>query len=139
MKNFRGSKIALLLGDKLIMYLRDDKPGLNFANMWDFFGGGREGNETPVECLIREVREEIQIELNPKSIIWQKEVSAMNHPDEIAYFFVARITQEEIELLRFGSEGQKWGFMSIEDFFKRDDVVPALKERFQSYLDSRSK
>ena len=47
MMDFHGVKVAVLVGDKLLMHLRDDKPGLFNANMWDFPGGGREGNETP--------------------------------------------------------------------------------------------
>jgi hypothetical protein len=40
MKEFSGAKVALLYNGKLIMQLRDDKPGLRFSNMWDFPVGG---------------------------------------------------------------------------------------------------
>jgi hypothetical protein len=52
---FGGTKIALLCGDHAVVYLRDDKPGIPFPGMWDLPGGGREGNEGPIECGIREV------------------------------------------------------------------------------------
>ena len=45
---FHGVKAALLFGDKILVYKRDDKPGLRFANLWDMPGGGREGDETPL-------------------------------------------------------------------------------------------
>ncbi|MEZ4195210.1 MAG: NUDIX domain-containing protein [Candidatus Paceibacterota bacterium] len=71
---FNGVKVAVLFGDKLVMQLRDDKPGLRFANMWDFPGGGREGEETPIECAIREIKEEFGILLKSESFVWQKSI-----------------------------------------------------------------
>ena len=69
--NFHGVKIAVLVDGKLLMHLRDNKPGLFNANMWDFPGGGREQNETPRECAIREVFEEFGINLESESIVWE--------------------------------------------------------------------
>lgn len=40
---FGGAKIALYLGDRLIVILRDDHEWLPFAVCWDLPGGGREG------------------------------------------------------------------------------------------------
>lgn len=80
MQPFNGVKAALIHDGELVMFLRDNKPGLRFANLWDFPGGGREGEETPAECLIREVQEEFSITLDPTSIIWQREYPAMNDP-----------------------------------------------------------
>jgi 8-oxo-dGTP diphosphatase len=137
MQAFNGVKAALIYDGKLVMYLRDNKPGLRFANLWDFPGGGREGEETPLECLVREVLEEFSITLNPSSILWQREYPAMHDPAQRAWFFVVSITQKELDAILFGSEGQRWAMVPIEDFFVRDDVVPDLKGRLQDYLDER--
>jgi len=48
---------------KLLIYLRDDKPEIPFPNHWDLFGGHVEAGETPDGALVREVREELNIEL----------------------------------------------------------------------------
>lgn len=82
---FNGTKVAILCGDKLVMSLRDNKPGLRFANMWDFPGGGREGKETPIECAIREIDEELGIQLTPAAFVWQKEYPAMHDPTQKAF------------------------------------------------------
>jgi 8-oxo-dGTP diphosphatase len=48
---------------RLLIYLRDNKPDIPFPNHWDFFGGHLEEGETPEEALVREVKEELGVEL----------------------------------------------------------------------------
>lgn len=136
-EDFIGTKTALFYDTKLVTFLRDNTPGLRFANMWDFPGGGREGNETPMQCLQREVKEELGIALTEDQILWQKEYPAMHNPRLRAYFFVTRINKEQHDSIRFGTEGQRWELVSVSEFMSRDDAVPHLKTRLQDYLDSR--
>jgi len=49
--------------NRLLIYLRDDKADIPFPNHWDLFGGHLEPGETPEEALVREVKEELGIEL----------------------------------------------------------------------------
>ena len=137
MKDFHGVKIALFVDNKLLMILRDKKPGLRFAGMWDFPGGGRESNETPEECVKRELKEELSLKFSEDSIVWKKEVEAMHDPSQKAYFIVAKILEEDTTTINLG-EGQKWDLMNIDDFFERGDVVPKLKDRLRDYLDNHS-
>ncbi len=134
--NFHGVKVALLHEDKLLMHLRDNKPGLFNANMWDFPGGGREGEETPYECAIREVQEELGIILTEQSFIWEKEYPAQKDPTQRALFMVARIVKQDVDSVVL-TEGHKWDLISVEDFFQRSDVIDALKIRFRDYLDAQ--
>jgi len=133
--NFHGVKIAILVEGKLLMHLRDNKPGLFNANMWDFPGGGREADETPEECAVREVFEEFEITLAHSSILWKKDFPAQKDPNQRAFFLVATIPPEDASKITL-HEGQKWELMSPADFFAKDDVILALKERFRHYLDS---
>jgi 8-oxo-dGTP diphosphatase len=48
---------------KLLIYQRDDRPKIPFPNYWDFFGGHVEAGETPEQALVRELKEEIGVEL----------------------------------------------------------------------------
>lgn len=132
---FHGVKIAILVEDKILMFLRDNKPGLFNANMWDFLGGGREGNETPHECAIREVQEEFGINLSPNSFIWEKIYPAQKDPTQKAVFIVAKLPKEYLNNVVL-TEGQKWDLFDQENFFAKEDVIPALKKRFRDYLES---
>jgi 8-oxo-dGTP diphosphatase len=48
---------------RLLIYLRDNNPAIPFPNHWDLFGGHLEPGETPEQALLREVKEELGIEL----------------------------------------------------------------------------
>ena len=135
MQDFVGVKIALLNNDRLIVIQRDDKPDINFPGLWDFAGGSREDDETPLECVTREVQEELGINLDADTVIFERIFPAMNQPTKSAYFMVANVSDEDIKNIQFGDEGQGWGFMNINEFFERSDVVPDLKGRLQAYLD----
>lgn len=133
---FHGVKVALLVEDKLLMQLRDNKPGLFNANMWDFLGGGREGNETPHECAIREIQEELGLMLSPDSFIWEKTYPAQKDPNQKSFFMVARISNDDVENIVL-TEGQECKLFDQETFFAREDVIEALKTRFKDYLESK--
>ncbi len=133
---FNGVKIALLYEGKLLVYLRDDKPGLRFAGLWDFFGGGREKQETPFECIKREIIEELQISLQETQITFTKIFPAMHDPTQSAYFMVAELSEENVDNIKFGSEGQEHKFVEVDEFMKSEDYVPLLKPRLKSYLES---
>lgn len=128
---FHGVKVAILVGDKLLMQLRDDKPGLFNANMWDFPGGGREGNETPEECALREIEEEFGLVLTAESFVWKKDYPAQKDPTQRAFFLVAMM--DDVGSVHL-TEGQRWELMSREEFFAHESVIEALKARFQDYL-----
>jgi len=116
-KSFVGVKAGLLYKGDLLVFLRDDKPGLRFAGMWDFFGGGREADETPFECLQRELDEELGINLKHSQVIFTKVFPAMHDPSLIAYFMVAELSDQDVESISFGSEGQEYAFIAVEYLF----------------------
>lgn len=98
--SFHGVKVAIVVDNKLLLHLRDNKPGLFNANMWDFFGGGRSGNETPITCAKREVKEELELDLEDDDFVWQKTYSAQKDSNQTAYFMVAQLSGDRITNIR---------------------------------------
>ena len=134
---FSGCKIALLCDDRLLTILRDDKASIPWPNMWELPGGGREGEETPFECVQREVFEELGLKLEEAAIVWVKAYPGMLDPDKTSIFMVGTITQEECASIVFGDEGQAYQMMDICQFVSDDKVISQMQDRLSDYLEVR--
>ena len=132
--DFTGCKIALIYGDKLLAILRDDIPTIPYPNMWELSGGGREGQETPFECVAREVFEELGIHLTEDCLIWAKVYPSMLYEGRHSVFMVGQLSQEQFDNIIFGDEGQGYQLMNVEEFLSSSQVVPQLQERLKDYL-----
>ena len=132
---FSGCKIALLCDDRLLTILRDDKASIPYPNMWELPGGGREDEETPFECVQREVFEELGLKLEEADIVWAKEYQGMLDPDKTSIFMVGTITQEECASIVFGDEGLAYQMMDVSQFLADKKVIPQLQDRLSDYLE----
>lgn len=135
---FSGCKIALISDDKLLTILRDDISTIPWPNMWELPGGGREDEETPFECVQREVFEELGLKLEEADILWVKEYQGMLVPDKTSIFMAGTITQEECASIVFGDEGQAYQMMDVSQFLADEKVIPQLQDRLSDYLEVRA-
>ena len=89
---------------KLLIYLRDNKPDISFPNHWDLFGGIIEEGETPEEALVREVKEELGIELTDFHKFKDYNCRQGDISPNIKHVFYAQIDKlpEELKLLDVG-------------------------------------
>ena len=133
MVDFHGSKLALIIGSKLLVYRRDRNKQIPFPGCWDFPGGGREGTESPEECVLRELYEEFAIRLTQERLLYRRDYS-VPYRTELSCFFAAHATTTEIEEIKFGDEGELWCIMEIEDYLTHSDAVPNLQQRLRDYL-----
>ena len=134
---FTGCKIALICDRQILTILRDDKEDIPWPNVWELPGGGREGNETPFECVAREVYEELSIQLSKADVIWFQIYPSMLDGNKKSVFLVGRLTQEQFESIIFGDEGQGYKLVSFEEFLTSDRVVPQLQERVRDYVEKK--
>lgn len=133
--DFSGSKIALLCDNRVLTILRDDKPEIPYPNHWDLPGGGREHDETPFDCLAREVFEELGLHIKLDQVVWGKSYPGMINPDKQSIFMVGKISQEEFASISFGDEGQAYQLMPIAEFLNHDRVIPQLQGRLKDYME----
>jgi ADP-ribose pyrophosphatase YjhB (NUDIX family) len=116
--------LMIILNPKkeLLFQLRDDKPYISYPGFWGLFGGSIENNENEVEAVRREIREEINLEIEPIKKLGVFEVKDRNLINNV---FLGKIDLEE-ENIRI-NEGQKAKFFSIENI--KDLKMPEhLKE-----------
>jgi 8-oxo-dGTP diphosphatase len=94
---------------RLLIYLRDNKAKIPFPNHWDFFGGHIEEGETPEQALVREVREELGIELQQWNFFRIYECEEGDAYPNLKYVYWAKIDKVGAELTLY--EGSR--LMSI--------------------------
>jgi len=113
---------------KVLLLLRDDKPTIPYPNMWDVPGGHVDDGETPEQCIVREMKEEMDLTLDEF-----ERLSVMEFTDRVEYTFWKRVNLdiEKIDLregqrLRWFTELEArnsklaYGFNEIiDDFFKK--------------------
>ena len=79
----KGTSIIFVNDQKqILLFLRDDKPGLPYRNMWDIPGGHVEDGEAPEQCIVREMKEEIDLTLKQFELF-----SVMEFDDRMEYTF----------------------------------------------------
>ncbi len=121
---------------ELLIYLRDNKPGIPFPGHWDLIGGHVEEGETPEEALVREVKEEIGIDL--KEFRFFREYSCFEgdaYPN-IKYIYSGKISLplEEITLL----EGKRLAYVRKEEI-EGVRFANILKKIVNDYIDQEKR
>jgi 8-oxo-dGTP diphosphatase len=132
--DFTGAKIALLQDGHVLTYLRDDFAHLPWPGYWDLPGGGREGDEAPLDCALRELAEEFGLTYAPTRVIWTRAYPDWKTPARAAWFFGGGLTPADLAGIRFGDEGQGWQMMPIADFLHHPRAVPFLQARLADWL-----
>ena len=93
---------------KILLLLRDDIPESPFPNCWDLPGGHVEAGETPEACIVREMKEEIGLDLDECALFVVTQM-----PDRIEYTFWKRLELDvaAVEL----TEGQRLRWFSAAE------------------------
>ncbi|NBE09661.1 NUDIX hydrolase [Paragemmobacter ruber] len=135
---FVGAKAALFCGHAVLTLLRDTHPGLPWPGMWDLPGGGREGDESPEDCLLRELDEEFGLRLPPSRLTGRWVLPSLSDASRQAVFFSGVVTRAEVAAIRFGTEGQGWALMPCAEFLAHPKAVPGLQDRLRLALSAQA-
>lgn len=134
--DFAGAKLAALVDGHILTYRRDNKPGIPWPGLIDLPGGGREGDESPALCALRELHEEFGLHLREQRIWWARPFPAMDAPGRTGWFLAATITQAEIAAIRFGNEGHSPQLLALDAFLAASDAIAPLQQRLRLVLET---
>jgi 2'-deoxynucleoside 5'-phosphate N-hydrolase len=122
----RSSLFVLMRPDnRILMQLRDDS-SRRFKHMWCFPGGSAEGNEEHIDTLIREVKEEYEIDLSKEAC-----VPLMKRLAGRSQVYVCKIDATQQPVMHEGAD-MKW--MTIDEIkqmtigYNQGDIVKKVEE-----------
>lgn len=133
-------KIAAIIleNDKgeFLLALRDNKSWIPFPNHWDLIGGHVEEGETPEEALVREYKEELDLDLKEYTFFRKYECLSGDAYDNIKYIYSGKINIpiEEITLLE-GERPQYFTRAEIPDV-KFANIIKSIVLDYIKYSDS---
>jgi 8-oxo-dGTP diphosphatase len=99
--------------NRLLVYLRDRKASIPFPDHWDFIGGHVEEGETPAQALVREVKEELGIDLKQWQFFRSYECTEGDAYPNVKHIYWAKIDKQPEELTLY--EGQKLASINAEE------------------------
>lgn len=123
---WRGAKLVLTCGDRLLVLRRDDIPTINWPGMWDLPGGAREPGEGPRACGLRELAEETGLVLDPARLTGGAR-PLPHKPGRWGFYFHAEITADEARAARLGDEGAELRLMPVAEFVAHPQAVPHFR------------
>ena len=121
---------------EFLLALRDNKPGIPFPDHWDLIGGHVEEGETPEEALVREVKEELDIDIKEYSFFRVYECLTGDAYENTKYIYTGKINIpiEEVTLL----EGQYPRYFSRHEIpnVKFANIIKSIVLDYINYSDS---
>ncbi len=116
---------------EVLLHKRDTKT-VNNPGQWAFFGGLSKEGETPVQTFIREIKEELGIDVTPDSVHTLCDYFNPDFDTHRYAFFVLTILPKSKMIL---GEGEDFGWFPIKDALRlnlskrtRQDLMTFLKQ-----------
>lgn len=127
----KGTSIILINPrHQVLLVLRDDKKDIPFPNTWDVPGGAVEEGETPEACIIREMKEEIEVELKAPVLF---NTYDMDDRREYAFWQPADLNIDDIPL----HEGQRLKWFSEAEIrrMSKNELAFGFKTILEAFFD----
>ena len=129
---FHGEKVFVFLGGRLLVIRRDNYAHIPWPGRLDIPGGGREGSETPEDCVLRETREEVGLHLGVRDLGWRRRFEG---DGGVSWFFATALPAARVSEIRLGDEGTAWHLIAPDDYLSRQDAIPHFQARLRLCLE----
>lgn len=122
--------------NKLLLQLRDDGRGkdIPYKNMWSFFGGHVELDETPIDTVVREVNEETNFSLTSRDCTL---ITSYIHDSFESHVYYCDVKNTGNLVLK---EGKDYGWFSLDEIkqlslaWHQNEILPAIEEYLGSNI-----
>jgi len=127
MQNKEASLVILGYKGEILLILRDNKSDIVSPNHWSIPGGTKEPDESFEKCAKREIKEELQINLENLSFVVE-----LKYLDRYKKLYYSSLSENQVKEIHL-TEGQRY------DFFTADDAKTLLLARStKMFFDSHS-
>lgn len=122
---------------EIILQQRDDKPGVRDAGKIATFGGGIEEGEDELDAVIRELKEELVIDVSRESIVKFCDYSLVpeihGRSQKCAFFIIRDIDPEKITVM----EGQGYVLVSQKDNLEKLNLSVFIRDVVRDYFSTK--
>lgn len=110
--------------NEYLLHFRDNRTPY-YPEAWALFGGGCEGNETPREGLLRELEEELCLQVHPKVLL--DKGKRQKRGGEYSHYFLVLMKREWHNLTLLEGAGMAWfSPEALIDLTRCTRVTPGL-------------
>lgn len=112
---------AIIINSKLEVFAARRAPGKSFEGYWEFPGGKVEKDEEASKALIREIKEELSVNIEPEqslhTVEWENKSGAFR--------LEAFVCKDDLAGLDLHAHDE-WGWFSIEELLELEMLVADL-------------
>lgn len=122
---------------QLLVYLRDDNPTIPFPNYWDLFGGHVEPGESAETALLREIQEELGIEVQDYQFFRKYECLEGDVSPNTKYVYLVHTDKQADELTLYEGQYHKGIDLIHRHEYKFANILGKIIDEYVESCDDR--
>ncbi len=120
--------VGALINDRrgrVLLQRRDAKTSIYFPGLWGVFGGSCEGEETPEQAILREIREELSVSVPAAEMFlkWDINCRYLGEEPRERFFFEVAFDDKMVSDIDL-REGAEYRFFVVNELPAVKEIVP---------------